>query len=157
MPPISNHKNSSTIARVLLVDDNRGGLKARCMVLDELGYQTVSTTCPREALELYIAASSSKTPFDLVVTDYRMPDMNGVELIEHLREHSPAIPVVLISGFVEPLGLTEKTTGANVVIMKSSNEVQHLVRAVQRLTGAKPSRKPPVSAAARAKRKAASS
>lgn len=153
----SSNKTPSSVARVLLVDDNRGGLKARCMVLEELGYQTASTTSPREALTLFTQAIAQKTPFDLVVTDYRMPDLDGVELIKLLREKSPSIPVVLISGFVEPLGLTERSTGANAVIMKSAHEVQHLIRAAQRLTGSKLARKPPAAVTPRAKRKSAAS
>jgi CheY-like chemotaxis protein len=68
--------------------------------------------------------------------------MNGVELIRELRKRQPNIPVVLISGFVEALGLNEATTGADVVISKSANEVSHLVRAVKRLVNRKPAKKP---------------
>ena len=48
--------------------------------------------------------------------------------------------MILLSGFVEPLGLTEQTTGADVVISKSAGEVNILIRAVGRLL-----RKPPES------------
>lgn len=83
----------------------------------------------------------------MVITDYKMPEINGVDFIEKIRSVDPHIPVVLISGFVDALGLTEKSTGADVVIMKSANEVQHLIRAANRLLT--PSRKkPPRSATA---------
>lgn len=108
------------------------------MVLEEVGYDTTGTTCPKQALSLF-----RKSEFDLVVTDYKMPEMNGVELIVALREKAPSLPVILVSGFVEPLGLTEKSTGANVVIMKSSNEVANLIRAARRLLNPKTTRKPP--------------
>lgn len=75
----------------------------------------------------------SKQHYDLVVTDFRMPDMDGVELINRLRALRPDLPVVLISGFVDVLGLDEQSTGANTVIMKSANEVQHLIRAAGRI------------------------
>ena len=65
----------------------------------------------------------------------------GVEFIEELRKQHPAIPVILISGFVDTLGLNESTTGANAVIQKSANEVSRLIRAVSRLLRA-PARKP---------------
>ncbi|MBI5281258.1 MAG: response regulator [Candidatus Solibacter usitatus] len=139
-------------ARILLVDDNRSGLMARRVVLEELGYLTDGASDARKALELFRAGQ-----YDLVVTDFRMPGMDGVELIEKLREEKPGIPIVLISGFVDALGLTEKTTGANTVIMKSSNEVQHLIRAAGRLL--KTPKKPPIaerSAPPRARKKTAS-
>jgi two-component system response regulator YesN len=42
--------------------------------------------------------------FDVVVTDYRMPRMNGVEMIARIRQSNPNARIVLLSGFVEPLG-----------------------------------------------------
>jgi CheY-like chemotaxis protein len=137
-------------AKILLVDDNRSGLQARRAVLEELGYGTDGAPDGTTALEMF-----SKQHYDLVVTDYRMPDMDGVELISQLRAQRPDLPVILISGFVDVLGLDERTTGANTVIMKSSNEVQHLIRSASRLL--KLPRKPVASErqAASSRRKAA--
>src|SRR5450759_1163352 len=82
--------------RVLLVDDNRSGMMARRSVLEELGYATDGTTDPRKALEMF-----RKEPYDLVVTDFKMPELDGMELIGKLRAEKPGIPVILISGFVD--------------------------------------------------------
>ena len=71
--------------------------------------------------------------FDVVVTDFRMPGMDGRELIARIRKQDPDARVILLSGFVEPLGLTEQSTGADAVIAKSCNEVAQLVRSVKRL------------------------
>lgn len=136
---MSSAKSAS--ATILLVDDNKLGLTARRHVLDELGYRTLIAASARTALE-----SFTKNSIDLVVTDYKMPDMSGIDLIRELRQVKPNIPIVLISGFVDVLGLDEQTTGADQVVMKSANEVTHLVRAVSRLLNRKPSRKPPGSA-----------
>ena len=56
--------------------------------------------------------------------------------------NAPKIPIVLVSGVVDVLGLDEKTTGANVVIPKSSTEVTHLIRAVKRLLNDQTPKKP---------------
>lgn len=118
-----------------MVDDNPSGLSARKAVLEELGI-AVSTVClASEAIEMF-----TEKPFDLVVTDYKMPRMNGVEFISRLRKVSPDVPVILLSGFADSLGLNEDNTGADVVIMKSNNEIAHLLRAVSRLLRKK---KPP--------------
>ncbi len=124
-------------ARVLLVDDHPGGLSARRSVLQELGYEAVSTTCPKDALKRFQDES-----FDLVITDYKMPEMMGTELILQIKEINPKVPVILLTGFAEPLGLSEGTTGADCVIMKSNHEVQQLVWAAGRLMRPAP-RKPP--------------
>ncbi len=122
-------------ARILIVDDNHAGMMARRAVLQELGYTIDGVTDPHKALELF-----RQQHYDLVVTDYKMPQMNGTELIEHLRAERPSLPIIMISGFVESLGLSEANTGADAVIMKSANEVQHLIRTTARLL--KPQRKP---------------
>lgn len=142
----SSASKTQVPARILLVDDNAAGLAARRVVLEEIGYATDGLKNPREALSLFESAAEAGTPFDLVVTDFRMPEFDGIEFIKRLRAHSPAVPVILISGFVDALGLTEKSTGANVVIMKSSNEVPHLIRAANRLLGSTARKKPPTRA-----------
>jgi len=81
-----------------------------------------------------------------------MPKMDGLELIVRLRKQRPDIRIVLVSGFVDTLGLNEATTGADGVIQKSANEVTHLVRAVNRLMRRKPASS--VTRALKAKRQA---
>ena len=81
-------------------------------------------------------------PVDLLITDFRMPNMDGVQLITRIRQARPDLPIILLSGFVEPLGLTEQSTGADVVLSKSAGEVGFLVRSVRRLLSRQPLRKP---------------
>lgn len=115
-------------ARILLVDDNRLGLIARKAVLQELGYRIATASEGQEALERF-----GRDAFDLVITDYKMPRMNGLELIANIRKSAADVPIILISGYAEALGMTEENTGASVVIAKCANEVPHLVRSVNRL------------------------
>jgi CheY-like chemotaxis protein len=125
-------KNSpAPIPHVLLVDDNRDGLLVRRALMEELGCTVEVARNGEEGFELFQASS-----FDVVVTDYRMPRMNGVELIARIRQTNPNARIVLLSGFVEPLGLTEENTGADSVVSKSANEPGHLMRAVKRLLNA---------------------
>ena len=145
----STSARTAVLGRILLVDDNKLGLSARKSVLEELGHRIATASNGVDALEQF-----RDTRFDLVVTDYKMPRMDGLELIVGLRKIVPDLPVILISGFVDSLGLNEESTGADVVIQKSANEVSHMVRAVARLLRKKPVKKPAGSeGAARAKRK----
>ncbi len=125
-------------AKVLLVDDNHDGLLVRKALLEEVGCRVTIAIDGEQALGIYQDSS-----FDVVVTDYRMPRMNGAELIERMRKLNPNARVILLSGFVDPLGLTQESTGADVVIAKSAHEPQHLVRWVKRLVNRASSRKPP--------------
>ncbi len=132
-------RRAEEAGRILLVDDNRNGLSARKAVLEEIGYVTTTASSAEQALALV-----SEREFDLVVTDFRMPGMDGAELIRRIRAAHPRMRFILLSGFVEPLGLTEHSTGADVVISKSAGEVNILVRAVGRLLRKPPARQKPL-------------
>jgi CheY-like chemotaxis protein len=127
-------------ANILLVDENRSGRAARKSVLEELGHSVTTAACGEDALDRF-----SKAKFDLVVTGQRMARMNGVELIGKIRGLDQAVPIIMLSGFVDALGLTEANTGADLVLAKSANEVTHLIRAVSRLLRLKAAKKPPAS------------
>ena len=126
--------------RILLVDDNRNGLLARKSVLQEHGFSVTAFSSPEEAVEAF-----QKSAFDLVITDYRMPNLKGTDVIRIVRETHPATPIILISGVADALGLNEKNTGADSVIPKSSTEISHLVRAVNRLLRPAAPKKPAAS------------
>ena len=123
--------------KILLVDDNRDGLLVRRLLLEEMGLEVQSASNGEEGLELY-----NRCAFEVIVTDYRMPLMDGVELIRRIRLQDPEARIVLVSGLVEPLGLTAENTGADAVIAKSSSEPIYLARSVKRLLNRGVARKP---------------
>jgi CheY-like chemotaxis protein len=125
---MANSPSQNPYGRILLVDDNNLGLAARRSVLEELGHRVLTSSSAAEALEL-----CGKHSVDVVVTDYKMPKMNGIELITRLRKLHPSIAVILISGFTDTLGLDEASTGADIVLQKCNNEVPQMIRAVNRL------------------------
>jgi len=129
--------------RILIVDDNSLGLLARRSVLEELGHRVATSATGQDALDL-----CGKQRFDIVITDYKMPKMNGVELIGKLRKLDGNLCIILISGFVDALGLSEENTGADIVLQKSANEVSHLIRSVNRLMRKPPPKKKPGSQSA---------
>jgi CheY-like chemotaxis protein len=111
-----------------MVDDNRDGILARRAVLEELGYQVITAASGADALKLV-----KEHQFDLVVTDYKMSPMDGLELIQRLRAGDFGNPIILLSGFVENLGMRPESTGADAVLQKSANEVANLLRHTKRL------------------------
>lgn len=137
---MTNSSSSTPSGRILLLDDNSVGMPARRSVLEELGHKVSTSGTPQDALEL-----CGRQSFDVVVTDYKMPKMNGAEFIARLRKQHPGIGVILISGFTDTLGLNESNTGADIVLQKSSHEVSHLIRSVNRLLKKQLTRKPPAS------------
>ena len=93
----------SATPNILLVDDNRDGLLVRRSLLEEVGYHVQLACNGEEGLKLF-----QSSPFDVVVTDFRMPRMDGGELIKCIRALQPHARIILLSGFVDPLGLTEQ-------------------------------------------------
>jgi CheY-like chemotaxis protein len=80
--------------RVLVVDDSADQLLMVESVLQKSGYETATATDGAEAL----AAIEQQCP-DLVVTDLKMPNMNGLELVEKLRDAYPTLPVILMTAY----------------------------------------------------------
>jgi CheY-like chemotaxis protein len=129
----------SSNRKILLVDDCRDGLLVRRLLLEEEGYGVHVAASGEEGMQAFADCA-----YDVVVTDYRMPRMDGIEMIAQIRKINPHARVILLSGFMEPLGLTTENTGADVVLAKNSMEPANLKRAVKRLVN-RPVRKPPVS------------
>jgi CheY-like chemotaxis protein len=130
---------------VLLINRSRDGLLVRSSLLKDLGYRVAVAQTGEEGLKLFEASA-----FDVVVADYRMPRMNGVELIERIRKVDPQARVILLSGQVEVLALTTENTGADAVLAKSANEATQLARSIKRLLNRPAPRKPPASQTASA-------
>jgi len=123
---------------ILLAGGNRDGSVARKIVLEEHGYRVLLAVNGEEACE-----TLSRERVDLLVTDYRMPRMDGKELIARVRQTNPETPVILLAGYLELMGMNEKDSGADLVLTKGAHEVNHLVRGVSRLLARRSGRKPP--------------
>jgi CheY-like chemotaxis protein len=126
-------------ARILLVDDNARGLTARGLILADLGYGVETALSGEEAWDIFQVQQ-----FDVVVTDFRMGGIDGVELIRRIRATDSPAGIILLSGFVDCLGMTSQSTGADELINKSNKEVPELLRAIRKLA-TRPRRKKPSS------------
>jgi PAS domain S-box-containing protein len=83
--------------RVLLVDDDiLVSMGAADMLLD-LGHTVTEAQSGSQALKLL----ESDSPFDVVVTDFAMPGMNGFELAQRIKERNSKLPVILATGYAE--------------------------------------------------------
>lgn len=81
---------------ILLIDDEEQVVQVTGEILKSLGYTVVGKTSPVDALNLFTEASSN---FDLVLTDFTMPELTGLELSEKIKALRPGIPVVLFTGY----------------------------------------------------------
>ena len=86
---------SSSAAIILLVDDDEATRETAGMILEVLGFAVLAA--PSGAAALQLARSADRV--DLLLTDVRMPGMNGVELARELSARFPSTPVLFMSGY----------------------------------------------------------
>jgi two-component system cell cycle sensor histidine kinase/response regulator CckA len=96
--------------RILFVDDEEMLVELNFQRLSGLGYQVVTSTSSMDALKLFEAEPDG---FDLVITDYTMPAMTGIDLAKKLLAIKPGIPVILVSGLNEKI-MPEKIEEAGI-------------------------------------------
>jgi DNA-binding NtrC family response regulator len=85
--------------RILLVDDEAPFRFAAVVALRKAGYRIETAADGREAMEKVLLAGSSGDPFRLVITDIRMPEMSGTELIDAIRKNGGGPAVCAITCF----------------------------------------------------------
>ncbi len=84
--------------RVLLIDDEQALVELGSRILTYLGYQVTTSTSSVDAVALFCKEPNA---FDLVVTDYTMPNMTGGELAKKMLAIRPGLPIILCTGFSE--------------------------------------------------------
>lgn len=80
---------------VLIVDDKRVQLKTLGRGLRTRGYRVVEALSGREALD-HLGGGLA---IDIVLTDYAMPEMNGIVLLKKIRENNKTIPVIIMTAY----------------------------------------------------------
>jgi CheY-like chemotaxis protein len=79
---------------ILFVDDHEVLARLSCEILQMQGYRAEYAYNANDAL-----AKFEREKFDMVVTDYRMEGMNGLELAKRIRQTSPEVPVIIVTGY----------------------------------------------------------
>jgi DNA-binding NtrC family response regulator len=81
--------------RILIVDDEIDMLELlELIITDRTEYEVVTTNTPLEVPDLL-----KKQPFDLMITDLRMPDIDGIELIEMVKQVDDQLPFIIITAY----------------------------------------------------------
>ena len=98
-----NQRN--TMETVLIVDDEKNYPLILSAVLQDVGYETLTANSGMEALEILNHANAD---VDLVLTDMKMPVMDGIELLEKIKAINPHLPVMMMTAY----GTVEKAVEA---------------------------------------------
>jgi len=79
---------------ILFVDDHEVLARLSCEILEMQGYRAVSAYNAQDALDKF-----QREKFDILVTDFRMEGMNGLELARKIHATEPNIPVIIVTGY----------------------------------------------------------
>jgi two-component system, cell cycle sensor histidine kinase and response regulator CckA len=109
-------------------------------VLTEFGYTVLTARHGRDAL---MVAGDRADGIDLLVTDVVMPEMNGRELVETLRDRQPDLRVLYISGYTDDEVVQRGVSGSEVEFMRKPFASEELARRVRALLDAAPSEAAP--------------
>ena len=82
--------------QILVVDDEQNSREGLTKILIKEGYEVVAAESGQDAL-----AKAKKQDFDLIITDLRMPEISGIDVLEKIREKKPDIGVIIVTAYGE--------------------------------------------------------
>jgi CheY-like chemotaxis protein len=88
-------KKKSQPRTILIVDDEAENRRIYAEILNDLGFRTIEKPDGESALAAIVAGQA----VDLVIADYRMPGMNGLQFIESLRSSMPRVPMIMVTAY----------------------------------------------------------
>lgn len=86
------HTSRNGTRTILSVDDEPGILVSRQLILESEGFEVLSAVDGEQALRMF-----ARQPVDLVLLDYVMPGIDGGVVAKAIKNHNPAVPVVIVS------------------------------------------------------------
>jgi CheY-like chemotaxis protein len=116
-------------ANLLLVDDNDDVREITALLLRDSGYHVIEAASGNAAL----AALDGSPAIDLLIVDFAMPGMSGIELLEQARSKRPAIRAVFITGYVDHTWLKGKF--ATEIVVRKPFSMEQLASAVRKALG----------------------
>jgi two-component system, OmpR family, response regulator CpxR len=108
---------------ILCVNDNEQELSVLKFMLATNGYRVLAATNGQDAIELF-----AENPVDLVVTDYVMPQMNGCQLVDRLKEIANHVPMILLG---DPQRMAGVMHAADALLPKKSCSPQELLERIK--------------------------
>lgn len=122
---------------ILLVEDDGPSQRMMALALRSANYEVTTASDAKEALALL-----AKSPFEVIITDLVMPNMNGLELIKLIRREWPHMCVILTSGYVADETGKAVVGGKEAFLLKPVSPTD-LIAAVERVLSMRNASTPP--------------
>jgi two-component system, OmpR family, response regulator CpxR len=114
---------------ILCVDDNEQELSVLKFMLMTNGYRVVSASTGQEALGIF-----AETQVDLVLTDFAMPQMNGNQLVDRLKQMAAHVPMILLG---DPQRMGGEMHAADALLAKKNCSAQELLERIKIMSARK--------------------
>jgi CheY-like chemotaxis protein len=114
---------------ILCVDDNEQELSVLKFMLSTNGYRVVSALTGQEAIGIF-----ADTQVDLVLADFAMPQMNGCQLVDRLKQMASHVPMVLLG---DPQKMGNEMSAADALLAKKSCTPQELLEKIKVMSARK--------------------
>ena len=88
--------NSKSKKKVMVVEDSQRVRELMCDLFETGGYDVRAASNGKEGLELYIEYQP-----DIVITDIKMPEMDGIKMVKELRKLEPEVKVIFVTGWFQ--------------------------------------------------------
>jgi len=112
-----------TPAAILCIDDEEPALVLRRVLLENAGYRVFTALTGKQGIEVF-----RYQPIDVVILDYWMADMDGLDVAEHLKTLSPKTPIIMLSGYTSILD--ESLGKVDLWLRKGEGDPEQLLSAV---------------------------
>ena len=133
--PVTVYMENMAKEHILVVDDEQNMRNTLAFILETANYQVTTAAEGREALEEILAARKNGQPVDLLITDFRLPGLTGLQLIDELNYLKIEIPVLVITAYGNrSLFLELRRTGCADYLDKPF-DYKELVKRVDSLVG----------------------
>ena len=99
--------------RVLLVDDHEEVRSTTAAMLSDCGHQVVEAATGTKAVEVL---NERECDFDLMITDYAMPNVSGAEFLRKARELCPNVPALMITGYADAEAISDRPEGVEILL-----------------------------------------
>lgn len=113
-------------AAILCIDDEEPALLLRRRILEKAGYRVFTALTGKEGIEIF-----RFRPIDVVILDYWMADMDGLDVAVELKKLSPKTPVIVLSGYTSILD--EGMGRVDLWLRKGEGDPEQLLLAVAQL------------------------
>ena len=118
--------------KLLIVDDDFDILANLRDILVEQGYNVTTASSGPDALEkIKSKCPDSNCCFDLCLLDFKMPGMDGAELLERIKRFDPSARAIMITAFAGDDGIPRAQAAGTLTIIRKPMEVPHLLNEIK--------------------------